>query len=126
MKKLLLVFVFFSLTFCSDDQGDDDQEVIDNQISQSDHLITTSPEGKVSSLLMTSSEYNDWKSNDQFTNTSIREELFKDIYKHFPDNYDFIFLVLNEDDISENSNYYGMLVDVSNDINGLGLDQLRL
>ena len=123
MKKILLIFVLFSLTFCSDDQGDDDQEVIDNQISLSDHLITTSPEGKVYSLLMTSSEYNDWKSKDQFTNTSIREELFKDIYKNFSDNYDFIFLVLNEEDIPENINYYGMLIDVSNDINGLGLDQ---
>jgi len=50
MKKLLLIFVFFSLIFCSDDQGDDDQEVIDNQISLSDHLITTSPEGEVHSL----------------------------------------------------------------------------
>ena len=123
MKKLLLVFVFFSLTFCSDDQADDDQEVIDNQTSLSDHLITTSVEGKAYSLLMTSSEYNDWKSKDQFTNTSIREELFKDIYKHFSDDYDFIFLVLNEDDIPENIEYYGKLIGVSNDINGLGLDQ---
>ena len=130
MKKIFIFLIFFSFSFCSNDQEENDQQIIDDEITQiedqtiqSDHLITTSPNGKVSSLLMTLSEYNDWKSNDQFTNTSKREELFKDIYKHFSDKYDFIFLVLNEDDIPENINYYGMLIDVSNSISGIGLDK---
>ena len=120
MKKLFIYLFLFLFSFCSNDQEENDQQIlddgmtqIDNPEIQSDHLITSSQDGKVSSLLMTSSEYNDWKSDDQFTNTSKREELFKDIYKHFSDKYDFIFLVLNEDDIPENINYYGMLIDLS-------------
>ena len=60
MKKIFIFLIFFSFSFCSNDQEENDQQIIDDEITQiedqtiqSDHLITTSPNGKVSSLLMT-------------------------------------------------------------------------
>jgi len=90
---------------------------------ESDHLITSPSQSKASSLLMTSSEYSQWINDDQFRDGFFRNNLFKDIYKRFTDKYDFIFLVLNEENIPQNINYYGMLIDVSNNVSGIGLSQ---
>jgi len=51
---------------------------------------------RVSSLLMTASEYSNWVSNDGFSDGSIRLPLINDVYNMFPDKYDFIFFVLYE------------------------------
>ena len=59
---------------------------------------------------MSSSEYNDWINNDGFTDSDIRIPLINDVYNKFPDEYDFIFLVLNEPSIPGNLYYYGMLI----------------
>ena len=61
------------------------------------HTIEIHPNNRAASLLMSSVEYNDWKSNNEFYNQSIREALFQDIYQKFDDEFDFIFLLLNED-----------------------------
>ena len=71
---------------------------------------------------MISSEYNSWLNNDDFSNGEKRNALFQDIYKKFPDKYDFIFLVLNETSKPSKPSYYGKLIAVSNNIEGIGLN----
>ncbi len=48
---------------------------------------------------MSATEYADWIGNDAFREGAVRNLIFEDIYKKFPDEYDFIFLVLNEPSI---------------------------
>ena len=129
-KILLIIISLITLSYCSSNDEDPDtelDELIDvednsnnNSNQNSDHLITTHSGNKVSSLLMSSNEYNSWKSNDQFSEASYRESIIKDIYKQFNDQYDFIMLILNEDEIPEGINYYGKNIGVSNTINGIG------
>ena len=95
--------------------------VPDSQMIQnSDHLMISPSAYKISSLLMSPSEYSSWKSNDHFSNGTYREPIILDLYKEFSDKYDFIFLVLNEEEIPEGINYYGKNIGVSNDIIGIG------
>lgn len=84
------------------------------------HTIEIHENKRVASLLMSSEEYETWKTNDEFNNKVIREALFQDIYQKFDDNFDFIFLVLNEDERPTNLPY-GQLIQVSNDELGLGM-----
>ena len=92
--------------------------------STTGYLITSPDTYKISSLQMSSSEYSAWKSGDQFSSnaSNIRHNLVKDIYKKYTDDYDFIFLVLNEASIPNGINYYGKYISASNDIQGIGLD----
>tara|TARA_B110000444_G_scaffold261392_1_gene313155 strand:+ start:7769 stop:8863 length:1095 start_codon:yes stop_codon:yes gene_type:complete len=124
---ILTILIIISSCSSDDDAQNDSQVVIDseenfNNVSSqnSDHLITTYSGNKVSSLLMASGEYSSWKSEDHFSEASYREAIVKDIYKEFSDKYDFIFLVLNEEEIPEGINYYGKNVGVSNNITGIG------
>jgi hypothetical protein len=101
---LSLISVFFSsLLFCQT------------------HYIEVHPNGRVSSLLMTTTEYNSWKSNYEYDNQSIREALFQDIYQKFEDDFDFIFLILKETTLPSNMPT-GELKQVSNNIQGIGLN----
>lgn len=104
MKKLLLFFIIISCTA--------------NSYAQ-DHVIEVHPEGRVASLLMEPSEYNNWIMNDEFNNATVRHALFQDIYQYFGDDFDFIFLILNEDTRPSNLPF-GQLINVSNDIEGIG------
>jgi len=75
---------------------------------------------RVSSLLMSESEYNNWVNNDGFSDSNIRLPLVQDVYKKFSDTYDFIFFVLNEPSIPSSLYYYGRLIGVSNNVEGIG------
>ncbi len=86
------------------------------------HTITVHPNHRAASLLMSSSEYQAYIANDQFTDNTTRQNLVKDIYKRFNDDFDFIFLVLNETSIPSNLTYYGQLIKVSNNITGIGMN----
>jgi hypothetical protein len=85
------------------------------------HTMEIHPNNRAASLLMSSVEYNNWISNNEFNNQSIREALFDDIYQKFDDEFDFIFLLLNED-VKPSNLPYGQLIQVSNDISGIGLN----
>lgn len=92
---------------------------------KSKHLLTISPQRDAVSLQMTTEEYRSWKQNDHYNNDDKRKNLMKDIYTHFQDKFDFIFLILNEkkhpDDLSKGQFYI-----VSNNITGIvngGADQ---
>jgi len=120
-KLICISIILITLTSCSnsnDDSQDEIQSIVD--IEKPDHLITTPSSYKVSSLLMSSVEYSNWKSEDHFSDGTYREALIKDIYKQFSDKYDFIMLVLNEEEIPEGINYYGKNIGVSNNVSGIG------
>ncbi|ESU29059.1 hypothetical protein FLJC2902T_10960 [Flavobacterium limnosediminis JC2902] len=88
------------------------------------HPIEIHPNNRVASLQMTPTEYNNWKVNDQFNNTAIRQALFQDIYVKFQDHFDFIFLILNEDTRPSNLPS-GQLMKVSNNISGIGMSNFN-
>ena len=108
IRKTCLILCVLLLTVCS-------------AIAQA-HTITISPNGLVASLLMDQTEYDSWKANDDYSNSSKRMALIRDIYGKFKDDYDFIFLVLNESSVPSGINYYGQQQPVSNGIKGIGRD----
>ncbi|MDP6878300.1 MAG: hypothetical protein QGI18_06840, partial [Candidatus Marinimicrobia bacterium] len=110
MKKYLFIILLVPFWSCEDEVPADDTL----------HTFELHSNNRVSSLLMTDSEYSNWVTNDGFTDASLRIDLINDIYKKFPDKYDFIFLVLNEPSIPTSLYYYGMLIGVSNDVQGIG------
>ena len=119
MKKIIFyLFIILIVFSCSKDED----EILPYPDEDTLHEFKLHTNNRVSSLLMTSSEYNSWLSNDDFSNGGKRHALFQDIYKKFPDKYDFIFLVLNESSKPSTPSYYGKLIGVSNDIEGLGLN----
>ena len=119
MKKIIFyLFIILIVFSCSKDED----EILPYPDEDTLHEFKLHANNRVSSLLMTSSEYNSWLSNDDFSNGGKRHALFQDIYKKFPDKYDFIFLVLNEPSKPSTPSYYGKLIGVSNDIEGLGLN----
>jgi len=86
------------------------------------HTIKIHEDGRVASLLMTPTEYSDWKTKNEFKkDETVSENLFKDIYKKFTDDFDFIFLVLNESEKPANL-AFGRLWKISNATTGLKLD----
>ena len=119
MKKIIFYLVIILIVFsCSKDED----EILPYPDEDTLHEFELHSNNRVSSLLMSSSEYNSWLNNNDFYNTEKRHALFQDIYKKFPDKYDFIFLVLNELDKPSSPSYYGSLIGVSNDIEGIGLN----
>jgi hypothetical protein len=104
-RKLPFILCFFVL--------------LQNAKSQT-HPIDLHPNSRVASLMMAPAEYSNWKVNDEFNNTAIRQALFQDIYVKFEDDFDFIFLILNEDTRPANLPS-GQLIKVSNDVSGIGM-----
>jgi hypothetical protein len=110
MKKYLFIVLLVLFWSCEDEVPFEDTL----------HEFELHSNNRVSSLLMTESEYSSWVNNDGFTDGSLRLELIKDVFKKFPDKYDFIFFVLNEPSIPSSLFYYGKLIGVSNDVQGIG------
>lgn len=81
--------------------------------------ITISPNQSVASYRMTYSEYNSWINNDEF-NSGKCNLLIKNIYQIFNDEFDFIFLVLNEWFKPDNLHYAGIYKGISNAVTGIG------
>ncbi len=113
MKKYLLLISIIGIYSCENESSDSTYDTI--------HDIELHSNNRVSSLLMSANEYDEWVNNDGFTNTNLRTGLVRDIYQRFDDDYDFIILLLNEPSIPENLSYYGRLIGVSNSIEGIGL-----
>ena len=114
MKKYLLLISLLGFYSCENESSDNNYDTI--------HEFELHSNNRVSSLLMSASEYDEWVNNDGFSNTSLRTGLVQDIYQRFDDDYDFIILLLNEPSIPENLSYYGRLIGVSNSIGGIGLN----
>lgn len=84
------------------------------------HPLTVHPNHRVVHLQMMPTEYRSWKDNDDFAVNAKREALIKDIYASFKDEFDFIFLVLNEADIPDSLGYAGQLISVTQKTTGIG------
>lgn len=116
MKHFLRVIILFPLLMwisCEDDKlSNEDQDTL--------YRYELHSNNRVSSLLMSESEYNNWVNNDGFSDSNIRLPLVQDVYKKFSDTYDFIFFVLNEPSIPSSLYYYGRLIGVSNNVEGIG------
>ena len=113
MKKYLLLVSILGIYSCENESSDSVYDTI--------HEFELHSNNRVSSLLMSTNEYDEWVNNDGFSNTVLRTDLVQDIYQRFDDDYDFIILLLNEPSIPENLSYYGRLIGVSNSIEGIGL-----
>ncbi|MBK8805722.1 MAG: leucine-rich repeat protein [Bacteroidales bacterium] len=83
------------------------------------YKISINPSSNVASLVMSQSDYNSWKHNDDFS-TNKRFEIVKQLYKSFNDDFDFIVFVLNNSD-SAFMPYFGKYVRVSNITSGIGV-----
>ena len=113
MKNYLLAIIIFGIFNC------EDKSTLPNY--NTSHKFELHSNNRVASLLMDMNEYEIWVNNDGFSDNILRTSLLQDIYKRFDDDYDFIFLILNESSIPENLSYYGKLVGVSNNVLGVGL-----
>lgn len=110
--SLLIILLLFVCTSCEDKDSDNSDNTV--------YHFELHPNNRVSSLGMTESEYNNWVNNDGFTDNDLRLSVVNDVYNKFPDEYDFIFFILNEPSIPISLYYYGMLIGVSNDVEGIG------
>lgn len=90
------------------------------------HAFTVHSNQRVASLRMSTAEYASWIDNDDFNDDSKRTALVKDLYRTFRDEFDFIFLVLNEKDAPDALDYYGELISVANATSGLGQNKFDL
>ena len=113
MKNYLLLISLFGIYSCEDKSLDSGYNT--------KYEFELHSNNRVSSLLMSKNEYDEWVNNDGFSNDGLRSGLVQDLYKRFDDDYDFIILLLNEPSIPENLTYYGRLIGVSNSIEGIGL-----
>ena len=116
MKRILRLLIILPLLIwvaCEDEKSSNsDEDTLYEYESHSNN--------RISSLLMSESEYSNWVSDDGFSDGSIRLPLINDVYNKFPDKYDFIFFVLNGSSIPSSLFYYGKLIGVSNNVQGIG------
>ena len=109
MKKLLNLIILTLLLFCCKD---------DDKIS-ADGKFNTHENNRVSSLKMSKDEYSNWINKNGISNGENLIKITNDLYSHFPDNFDFIIFILNQ----ENSpGFPQMFKNVSNNISGIGMD----
>ena len=114
MYKYILLFIGLVFWSCEDEKSS-------NPEYDTIHEFELHSNNRVSSLLMTENEYSNWITNDGFTDGDLRLSLVNDVYERFADKYDFIFFVLNEESIPLNLYYYGKLIGVSNNVQGIGM-----
>jgi hypothetical protein len=84
------------------------------------HPLVIHPGQHAASLQLTPAEYRAWIDEDGFNDPAARKALVKEIYGTFRDEFDFIFLVLNEPKTPSNLGYVGELITVSNQVSGIG------
>ena len=114
MKRFLPQLIILPLLLwvaCEDDKASDENTLYEYELHSNN---------RVSSLLMSENEYDNWVFNDGFSDGGIRLPLINDVYNKFSDKYDFIFFVLNEPSIPSGLFYYGKLIGVSNNVQGIG------
>ena len=120
-KSIILfwsILLFLSCNSVDDLSKGEDEELIYKYVKHKNN--------RVASLIMDDFQYNDWVENNIFkSDVENVMKLTKDIYKEFPDKYDFIILLLNEYETPKSlettsATGDGFFKPVSNDINGIG------
>ena len=81
--------------------------------------ISVSSDGYVASAELSLFDYPEWEAG-AFVNSSMRNNVLKDVYSVFKDDFDFIFLVQNEEDTT--LDYMGSFRGISNDVVGISED----
>ena len=122
MKKLILLLLF--VFACSKDDNSGSELKFNDVIAENTntHKITIHPNKRIASLKMSSDEYKSYLENDQFyKDNKFTQSLIQDIYKKFEDDYDYVLLVLNEDEKPPGVTY-GVNKGVKNDNQGIGID----
>ncbi|MDP7627138.1 MAG: hypothetical protein QF530_04390 [SAR202 cluster bacterium] len=82
--------------------------------------ISVSPDGYSASAELSDFEYPEWVAGAS-VNSSMQSYLMKDVYSHFKDDFDFVFLVMNEEDTA--LQYKGAYRGVSNNVMGISEDE---
>jgi hypothetical protein len=73
--------------------------------------------GRVANLIVSNTQYANYMTDMTFPNS---QDITKQLYQYFKDDFDFIFLVTNETNMSPNITYMGVNLGVKNDTQGLG------
>lgn len=97
------------------------QHIVSSYLNNN-NLVSTSDNGQVVNLVLGAEKDYDlirWSPDNTEQRNAIRR-VTQSLYEKFPDRYDFIYLLLNEDDNHENSRSYGYHTPVLNDIEGIG------
>ena len=81
--------------------------------------ISVSSDGYIASAELSLFDYPEWEAG-AFVNSSMRNNVLKDVYSVFKDDFDFIFLVQNEEDTT--LDYMGSFRGISNDVVGISED----
>ena len=123
MKKSLMLAILLVYS-CSKDDNSGSGTKFNHVIAENTntHEITIGQNKRVASLKMSYDEYDSYIQNDQFyKDNNFTQDLIQDIYKKFEDDYDYVLLVLNEDEKPPEVPY-GVNRGVKNDNQGTGID----
>ena len=91
-----------------------------NAVDRKHAEISVGSDGYVASAQLSAFDYPEWTVG-AFANSSMRNNLLKDVYSYFKDEFDFIFLLQNE--TQSNLGYHGKYIGVSNDVMGISEDK---
>lgn len=97
------------------------QHIVSSSL-KNNNLVSTSDNGQIVNLVLGTEEDYDlirWSPDNAEQRNALRR-VTQSLYEKFPDQYDFIYLLLNEDDNHPNSKSYGYHIPVLNDITGIG------
>lgn len=88
------------------------------------YRMTINGAGTVAALTLPSEEYDKWNAADAgFNNRDDRNSVANLLYSQFKDDFDFIFFINNETEKAAALGYYGQLIQISNNVTGIGLSQ---
>jgi hypothetical protein len=90
-------------------------------IISGNYIFTIHKDGGIASVQMSQSRYDSWINNDDFNDATKRQNLMKEVYKVFKDDFEFTFLILNETVRPASLSYTGQLQFVSSTTTGIGI-----
>ncbi len=109
-----------TLSYSNHTSALDNQDYIaDLSDPDADYIFEVYHTGRVAELLMRSQEFEDWNSG-AFSDDTKREEVGKFLYTHFKDDFDFMFLISNNEELPDGLDYHGRCVMVRNEVEGIG------
>ncbi|MDM8522642.1 choice-of-anchor D domain-containing protein [Desulfococcaceae bacterium HSG8] len=107
-----------SYSNCASAQNSQDY-IADLSDPDADYIFEIYHTGRVAELLMPSQEFEDWN-NGAFSDDTKRRKISKFLYTRFKDDFDFIFLISNNEELPDGLDYHGRCITVRNDVEGIG------
>lgn len=96
------------------------QDYTGTQIPKQDYLLDIYSTGRVACLLMHPEEFGAWNGVPSDAYPKDKYKIAKFLYTHFEDDFDFIFLISNNDSYPDTTAYAGISYAVKNDVEGIG------